>query len=277
MFKRVLLPMVNYPFPTLPATIDQAVAVAQLLSAELSGLSLEMEPPLGLGYGTYTMPFVGTIIASEEVKASANKDAIITEFSEKAKTGRVPHTLVRKSCFQHEVSDLCVAAARFCDMSLLPTDNNASPDRSYAEDVIFGSGHPCLVLPQIHQIRLFQRAVIAWDGSRAAIRSIADAMSLLAGAAEVLVLTAAPDKTVAESETSELLGYLRRHGVSATWEVIDTGDLSPIEAMVARINNYRADFMVMGAFGHSRLRDFILGGFTKHMLAHSPLPVLMSY
>lgn len=276
MFRRVLLPMVNYPYPTLPSTIDQAVSVAQLLHAELFALSLEMEPPVGLGYG-YTMPFVGAMMAAEEVKAVANKNAIATEFLEKAKKSGVAHYLVRKSCYRHEVPDLCTSAARYSDIALLPVDDNAPLDQWYAEGVIFGSGHPCLVLPQIHQINLFQRAVIAWDGSRAAVRSIADALPLLAGATDVLVLTAAPDKSVATDDTNELLGYLGRHGISAVSEVIEIGERSAADAIVDRAQSYRTDFLVMGAFGHSRLRDFILGGFTKDVLTKPPVPVFMSF
>ena len=277
MFKRAFLPMVNYPFPTLPSTISQAISVAQIFRAELSALSLEMEPPLGLGYGKYTMPFVGTIIAAEEVKATANKVAIAADFYEQAQKAGVAHSLVRKSCFRHEVPDLCAAAARFCDISLLSVDGNAPLNQWYAEGVIFGSGHPCLVLPQGYQISLFQRAVIAWDGSSAAIRSITGAIPVLANAADVLVLTAAPDKTVANIETEELVSYLHLHGIPAVSEVIEIGERSAADAIADRAHSYRTDLLVMGAFGHSQLRDFILGSFTRDMLTKPPLPVFMAF
>jgi len=276
MFRRVLLPMVNYPFPTLPSTIDQAVSLAQLLKAELYGLSLEMEPPVGLGYG-YTMPFVGEMIAAEQVKAAANKETIAKEFAEKASAGGVAHSFVRRRCMRHEVPDLCAAAARFCDLSLLPIDDNAPLDQWYAEGVIFESGHPALVLPRMHEFRRIDRAAIAWDGSRAAIRSITDAIPLLSRASEVLAITATPGKSEAEGLSAELLAYLLRHGIAAKWEAVKAGDLAPTDALVARVAEFGADFLVMGAFGHSRLRDFILGGFTKEMLAKPPLPVFMSY
>jgi nucleotide-binding universal stress UspA family protein len=236
-----------------------------------------MKPPLGMGYGAHTMPFVGTMIAAEEVKADANKEAIAADFLDQAQKAGVPQSLTRTACLRYEVPDLCAAAARFCDLSLLPVDDNAPLDQWYAEGVIFGSGHPCLVLPQGYQIRMFQRAVIAWDGSRAAIRSIADSLPLLSAATDVFVVTVAPDKTVAGSETGKLLEYLDRHGVRAVSEVIEAGDLSPAAAIAERAGSYRADVLVMGAFGHTRLRDFILGGVTKHMLAKPTLPVFMAY
>jgi nucleotide-binding universal stress UspA family protein len=276
-FKRVFLPMVNYPFPTLPSTIRQALSVAQFLRAELSVLSLEVEPPLGLGYATYTMPFVGTVISAEEAKAAANREAVVEDFLEQAQKAGVQHSLSRQSCSQHEVPDLFAAFARFCDLSVLPPGEAAAPEPLFAESVVFGSGHPCLVLPRDHQMISLQRAVIAWDGSRAAIRSIADALPFLEKTTDVLVVTAVPDKAVAQSDTADLVGYLHRHGVAASSEVIEIGERSAAEAISQRAQAYRADCLVMGAFGHSRLRDFILGGVTQHMLAYPPLPVFMAF
>jgi nucleotide-binding universal stress UspA family protein len=277
MFKRVFFPMVNYPFPTLPANIWQAISVAQILNAELYGLSLEMQPPEGLGYGTYTMPFVGSIIAAEEVKASANKEAVAHDFIEQARKGGVRNTLVKVPCFHHQGPALCAAAAQFCDISVLPVDDSTALDQWYAEEVIFSSGHPCLILPQAQRVTLFQRVVVAWDGSRAAIRSISDAIPLLQTAADILVVTAAPDKIVEKAKTDALLDHLSRHNITALAEVIETQEQSSSEAITHRANSYRADLLVIGAFGHSRLRDFVLGGVTRDMLSEPPLPVFMAY
>ncbi|MDF2118533.1 universal stress protein [Roseiarcaceae bacterium H3SJ34-1] len=277
MFKRVFLPMVNYPFPTLPSTIRQALSVTQFLRAELSVLSLEVVPPFGLGYANYTMPFVGTVISAEEAKAAANREAVADDLLEQARQAGVPHILSRQSCSQHEVADRFAAFARFCDLSVLPAGEDAAPEVLFARSVVFGSGHPCLILPRHRQTISLRRAVIAWDGSRAAIRSIADALPILEKATDVLVVTAAPDKVVEKSNTANLIYYLHRHGIAASPEVIEIGERSAAEAISHRAQTYAADCLVMGAFGHSQLRDLILGGVTQHMLAYAPLPVFLSF
>ncbi len=120
--------------------------------------------------------------------------------------------------------------------------------------------------------------VIAWDGSRPAARAVADALPILERAKKVRVLTVWNEKELSsESPGSELSKYLERRGIEATPDCIDAAGRRIGEILSSYVTANQADLLVMGAYGHSRLRDFILGGATREMLANPPMPILLSH
>ena len=146
--------------------------------------------------------------------------------------------------------------------------------------IIFGSGRPVLILPRRDSHREFalKTVVIAWDGSRPAARAVADALPILERAKEVRVLTVLNEKELSgESPAAELAGYLERRGIVARPDCIDAAGRRIGEILNSYLTSNQADLLVMGAYGHSRLREFILGGATRSMLLKSPLPVLLSH
>lgn len=278
MFRQLFFPMVNYPQPTLPRSITAAVRVATKIGGGISALALEMEPPMGLGFANRTMPFVGTVISAEEEKARANKDAVAEDFENQCKAAGIPYRLDRQPAYRHDAPALFAEAARYCDLSILAAEDETSLERWYMEGIIFGSGRPCLLLPNGGASSSFDRIVVAWDGGRAAARAIADALPFLEQASETLVVqagSAAP--SAAKKSATGIVDYLARHNIRATSEWIEARDRTEAKAIAEFAVGRSADMIVMGAFGHSRLRDFILGGVTEEILAAPPLPVFLSY
>jgi nucleotide-binding universal stress UspA family protein len=177
--------------------------------------------------------------------------------------------------------DAIVEHARMHDLTFLPVQNPIGLDELFTESVIFGSGRPTILLPASSDKcppPSVDIVALSWDCSRAAARALADAMPILQKAKRVLVFTVINEKRLSETQSSDLLDqHLRLHGVDATIERVDAGG-RPIGQVIENfvVANH-VNFLVMGAFGHSRLREFILGGATRSILNHPPVPVLLSH
>lgn len=166
--------------------------------------------------------------------------------------------------------DLIVAG--ICDEGLLS-------ERMVAEALIFQSGRPVILVPDAHDGDYrADRIVVAWDFSRVAARALADALPFLLNAGEVSVIAFGDDKDFTSSVgKDDVLAALSRRGVSARYETRKRGDRTIGEALNATVAERRADLLVMGGFGHSRFRDFVLGGATRTMLAAPAVPTLISH
>ena len=156
------------------------------------------------------------------------------------------------------------------------------PDRSASgaliEGVLFHSGRPLLILPYIHRgPAKLGRAIVAWDGGAAAARALSCAMPLLKRAGRVEVVT----MVNGHRATSDLPGFdvtrnLARHGIQAELKTLPRGeDVGALILSYAADEN--ADLLVMGGYGHSRLREFVLGGATRTILSSMTLPVFMAH
>jgi nucleotide-binding universal stress UspA family protein len=146
--------------------------------------------------------------------------------------------------------------------------------------VIFGSGRPTIVLPQAPRLRPFELGTIAlaWDSSRAAARAVADALPLPEKAKKIRVVTILNDKVLDTRHSAEALAKnLSRHGIDVVLDKVDAGGKPAGYVLESYALSHSADLLVMGAYGHSRLREFVLGGATKSLLSRPPLPILISH
>ena len=120
--------------------------------------------------------------------------------------------------------------------------------------------------------------VVAWDFSRAAARALADALPVLEQAKRVRVVTVSHEKALDASQSAAAVSkHLAAHGLTVTLDSVDAAGRDIGDVLELYVASCNADLLVMGAFGHSRVRDFILGGATKSMLARPPLPVFLSH
>lgn len=143
------------------------------------------------------------------------------------------------------------------------------------EAAIFETGRPLLMVPKTPPAKLGTSVVLAWDGSLEAARAASAALPLLARAEKVQVMTADMESTGAKP--SELAGYLAEHGIDAkTWAFLpEDGGLG--QGLLAEAGKVKADLLVMGAYRHSRLREMVLGGVTRSVMAKAEIPVLMAH
>lgn len=174
--------------------------------------------------------------------------------------------------------------ARCADITLICRSRGDSdfmdPDLTL-EDLLIGSGRPVLMLPgTATATALGQRIVIAWNGSREAARAVQDAMPLLITAPTGSIQIICPGETGKSGMLpvgADLAESLSRHGVSARVETLDKRHINAGPDVLAKAEELGADLLVMGAWGHSRLREFVLGGATDTALRESSIPVLMSH
>jgi len=152
-------------------------------------------------------------------------------------------------------------------------------DDLVVEGALFESGRPLVVVPYIQRRGLtLERVLACWDGGRTAARAVGDAMPFLERAKAVdIVIVAEERKSGDEVNGANMSEHLARHGVRASVKRIAKGDLAIEDVLLSYAADSGADFMVMGGYGHSRLREFILGGVTRGILASMTVPVLMSH
>jgi nucleotide-binding universal stress UspA family protein len=139
---------------------------------------------------------------------------------------------------------------------------------------LFDSGRPVLLVPAMPAAGLGSVAV-AWDRSREATRAVGAALPLLTAAEKVVILAAREPGS--EAEPSELAAYLALHGVAARTWAFTPGSGSLGEALLEEAAKAEADLLVMGAYGHSRLREMVLGGVTRAILGDAAIPVLLMH
>lgn len=152
-------------------------------------------------------------------------------------------------------------------------------EEKIAESALFDSGRPVIFVPHIHKAPLkLDHIMVCWDGSRPATRAIADAMPLLERSGRVEVVIVANERgKQQEIEGVDIGQRLSRHGLNVEVHRITRGDLDVADALLSHATDADVDFIVMGGYGHSRLREFVLGGVTNSILRSMTVPVLMSH
>jgi len=275
--KDILLTLTSYPDPTPVSVIDRGVLLASLLGAHITAISCEVhvQVPGSFLSGAGNL---GAIVASEARKSKSNAQDLLAAFESAARKSGVLHEIILENCLTSEVPDLLVEYARLRDITIVPVPE--SYDQWHVEAIIFGAGRPTLVVPEAPAARPFElnRVIVAWDFSRAAARAVSDAIPILEKAREVCVLTVTNEKTIpSRRSSSELAKNLSRHGIEVVVEEVDAAGRAIGDVLAAQIAVRSADLLVMGAYGHSRLRKFVLGGATRSILTKPPIPVLCSH
>ena len=273
----ILLQVNSHPEPAPDWAIEQTASIAARLRATLSLGVCQVHIPQASNWLANTLLKIDRIIADENRKSAANADALADKFAAAIMpdlNGGVfvvdcPATI---SHWQFAIK------ARTYDLTVIPVYGH-SQTAYFAEAVVFDTGRPMLLLPEVQARELkFDRIAVAWDGSRVAACALADAMPLLRRASAVALVQITGEKDLSRSASAtDILRHLRLHGINA--ETVETavegGDAGmTIQSFCARDGR---DLLVMGAFGHSRARDFVLGGVTRSVLDDTRLPVLMSH
>lgn len=280
-YRDLLLALIGYPEPPSAEAIDEAVAIADLLGARISAAAFEVEIPKPVGFYSGGLLDIDGMLAEAQQKSVANARDLLNAFEAAAGRHQVLQDHVLERCTAGEVPELLVEHARVRDITMIPVRDGQGLEQWYAEGVIFGSGRPTLVLPEVTRFARspdLDTIVVGWDFSRAAARAIADALPLLERARKVCVVTVTREKTITSRRSGvDLARHLARHGLEIVLDEVEAGGRSIGECLESYIASRNADLLVMGAYGHSRLRDFVLGGATRSMLARPPVPLFLSH
>ena len=272
-----LLPVITYPDPTPEAAIPGALAMATALGAQLHALAINVEVRSISNALSRKLVDVAKMTREAEAQCRDRGEAFLAKLVEEAKQAGVDTITGAVASNATLLNETAAIEARYHDFVLCAWANDPTT-RLTAEAIIFGSGRPTILLPEVDPLRELRNVAIAWDGSRVAARAVADAHEVLRRASRITVLTVTDEKPLSETNAAERLAQgLNARGLSAEAMSFGTED-GPIDVSLQdRALEIGADLMVMGAFGHTRLRDFVLGGVTNGILRDVRLPILLSH
>jgi nucleotide-binding universal stress UspA family protein len=272
----VLLVLTTYPDPTPVSVVDNAVSFTSSLGSHIAAIACEVHvqvPGSFISFGT-----AGGIAAGAAHRSRENAQSLLAAFEAAAQLAGLSHEIIHEESLSYRVPERLVEYARLRDLTIVSVPEPY--DQWYAEAIIFGSGRPTLVLPESPPFRPFElnTVAVAWDFSRSAARAVADAIPILEKAKIVRIVTVTNEKVIDTKHSSEELAKnLSRHGIDVIVDQVDAAGRSIGDSLTREIASYNADLLVMGAYGHSRFREFVLGGATQSMLSKPLLPILFSH
>jgi len=272
----ILLALTTYPDPTPVSAVESAVSFATSVGSHIAAIACEVHVQVPGSFLSGSL--VGGLAKHEAHESLKNARALLAAFESTAEKAGVTHERILERCLTQQLPARLVEYARLRDLTIVSVPEPY--DQWYAEAIIFGSGRPTLVLPESPPFRPFElnTVVVAWDFSRPAARAVADAIPILEKAKIVRIVTVTNEKVIDTKHSSEELAKnLSRHGIDVIVDRVDAAGRSIGESLTREIASYNADLLVMGAYGHSRFREFVLGGATQSMLSKPLLPILFSH
>jgi len=257
---------------------DYAVSVASALDAHIAGVAFVYDPIVPIS-GTGYIPV--EVIETQQVDNQAAAQAAVDRFAEATRLAGLSAEPLTLSASLAGAGDQFGRIARRFDLAVV---GQAEPETSTVEDIIaeatlFESGRPIIVVPYIQKTALkLDNVMVCWDGGRQAARAIGDAMPLLARAQRVEVVIVTNERGKQDQiEGADIGQHLARHNLKVEVHRITGGDIDVADALLSHAADSGTDFMVMGGYGHSRLREFVLGGVTHSILRSMTVPALMSH
>jgi nucleotide-binding universal stress UspA family protein len=263
--------------PISDTAILNALAVGVAFGCKLHVANFTVDvPPVASPLGGFMINIEGMARAAEErSRAECQRRKALIEAAPMA--GEVLGITTREIAMGG-VMGAAASEARCYDLSLVPVPTDSPGPQDMAQALVFDSGLPVLLVPEAAKAAGLGHLAIAWDGSRVAARALQDALRLLAPGGNVTVLTVHGEKVLAKEDLAgNLAATLRLRGYDAKAVNIALDGRPIAEALQAGAKDAGAGLLAMGGFGHSRWRDFILGGATLGMLSHLRMPVLLSH
>ncbi|MGU3468328.1 universal stress protein [Methylobacterium sp. C33D] len=250
------------------------VALARQLDAATSCLCLQPEGDRGLAEVRYDLVVSARDEALRTVREAAENLACAAEAAE------VPALMETIHGAPDALRTQLLARARMHDLVVVeqPGLRHVRPADAYVDDLLLGSGRPTLLVPTgwSEPARL-DAVTVAWDGSAAAARALGDALPLLTRARRVGIVTVQTEAVAGVGESGDrLVRHLARHGIDAAYRTVFSA-VTVVGHLIAEVAEAGSDLLVMGAYGHSRLREALLGGASRDALRQSGVPVLMSH
>jgi len=262
------------------ATIDFATSLAVRTGADLTAAGIVIEyPPPGVGPSIGGLGFGGAIALEKLTQENCDAlDEAGRRFVSSAPPGiQTDFTIIEG--FRGEACRAFARLARYFDLSVIvqAAQNQASLDQHVVIETLFGSGRPLFIVPFIHKgPAKLDRAMICWDGGAQAARALAAAMPLLALTREVEIVTIGANREIGQEPDLSLAKHLARHGIKASLTGLPRAQEAG-EAILSYAADTGADYIVMGAYGHWRLTELVIGGTTRTILESMTSPVLMAH
>ena len=260
--------------------LDVAVGLARTHDAHLAAIYAIPEPYISAYVGGGYIP--AEVIESQAERANERAAEAKTRFEEGvARLGIEAEWREAEG----DAADVVSLNAKYADLTVVgqanPDDPENYPNPGLPAEVALGAGRPVLVVPYVGAAQeVGHNVLVAWNGSREATRAVNDALPILKRADKVTVLAVNPRKGGSDHgdiPSADIALHLARHGVRAEASQTVSNDIDVGDILLSRLSDLGADLVVMGAYGHSRMRELMMGGVTRDLLRHMTIPVLMSH
>jgi len=260
--------------------IDIAARLALDFDARLTGLYLLRQPDVP----SYVRAEIGTEFLAGQLQAWHQRqiEHMTAQFRERTAQAGVNGAEFR--CDTQWPAEAIALHARYADLLIMGQtdrdDDKSLMDPGFPGQAVLSSGRPVLLIPSAgHFPTIGKRVLVAWNAGREAARAVTDALPFLQRAAKVTVLAVNPDGNPAHGEQpgADIALFLARHGVRAEAAESHRGEVDIGAWLLSRAFDLEADLIVMGGYGHSRMRELAFGGATATLLGEMTVPVLMSH
>jgi len=260
------------------ALLEPAVRLAGRHNAHLVGMHVYAAMPAPpfrvLGSKVLGSVAAGERQDTEEIAAVFARMTANQPFVAEWRALKVPHVDLAPIVMDHgRAADLIIAGQTDPDWDL-------SPLMDFPERLALESGRPVLVVPYVGRYpEIGRTVVIAWKASRESARAAFDALPFLlaAQAIHILEIKETGDERPALAPDTSIAAALARHGLKPSVHTSALGDIGLGDEILSRLADLGADLLVMGAYGHSRLREIVFGGVTRHIARHMTVPTLFSH
>lgn len=271
------MPLSTYPEAAADGSIEAAAAFAAVLGCTLHVTTFAVGiPQTSWPLGSLVLDIPGLVRAAEEKsKAECHR---LNGLVQGAAGSRIHVDCTTRKMVLGAALDAAAAEARYYDLAILPWSGETVAAQDMAQAIVFGSGRPAILVPPSTDPAALDHIAIAWDASRVAARALGDVLPLLAEGGLISVLTVRDEKPLSGSDLAgALASSLTKRGFNASPIEITLGKRTIAEALQDTALSNGAQLLAMGGFGHSRIRDFVLGGATNGILTRLRLPILLSH
>lgn len=271
------MPLNTYPEAAPDAALLAAVSFAASLGCRLHVSTFAVEfPPVASPTGGFLINVEGMARVVED-RSQAECERLKT-FIEGAAKSRTETQFVKHRLALGAALGAAATEARYFELALLPWAAETLSAQEMAQALVFGSGVPVILIPSSTIAQPVDHVAIAWDESRVAARALGDVLRILPAGGKVSVLSVAEGKDENASGIAQTLAAaLELRGFDAKAVEIPSDGQSVAAALQEGARSQGAQLLAMGGFGHSRLRDFILGGATRDVLLDLRMPVLLAH
>ncbi len=254
--------------------VSQALALARVPGSHLtvvSAMRLMSHPSSPI-----SSSLIADAIATANEQARSIARSAAKEAEDAARIAGINHSVSLHEDSLTGIAEWLGRRARLADLTVVDRPVNMVDARqAFFEDALFSSGRPVLVATPDHCTQEVKRLAVAWNGTRVAARALGDALACFPQAKHIDVIVVTDDRATGVPG-SDVAQHLARRGLNANVVDVAIGD-SIAETLNAAARQHNADVLVMGGFGHSRLREFILGGVTRELTATAHRPLFLSH
>lgn len=293
MFKSIFVPTTG--FSSDPTALETALSVARIFGGHLDCTHVRPDPSqiliqaagydMGMGASSaFAVGDIAAVLQEEDRKRCERARQVFDAFCLREKPERVdnPPCSRRPSAAWNEITgreaDVLIAQMRIHDLTVIGHPSSWSGlTRDIAASMLVGGGRPLLLAAAKAPALLGDTIAIAWKDTPEAARAVTAAMPFLDRAKRIVVINVAEHENVTVEGAEALARNLRWHNVPAEVRYLANPSGSMHDTILTIAREEGADMLVMGGYGHTRLSEFIFGGFTRHVLAGAEMPILMAH